>query len=166
MSDTHTRPARPVGVDRTGDPLLTLDDGALTAVVEIVYHGIRLTGVLDAPIGRALIDRRHHPRPGDFVVILDSIPGRGPTADAIDRLRKGWGYLVARRNEPFYTDTQWADVADQYDGKPCPTERIFYVQYGPNPGDVCRWENAEAYAVPHDWAAADEISDDAKRFLP
>lgn len=40
-------------------------------------------------------------------------------------------------------------------GKPCPTERIFYIQYGPNPDDVCRWENAQCRVI-----ATAEISDE------
>lgn len=154
---------RPRGVDRTGDPMLTLDGDALDVIMMIVYSGYRLTGYAQAPIAKALDDRRQNPHPGDLVMVPDSMSRRATCDDR----RHGWGYLLAVRHEPMFTDEDWLRIVTEEDPEygPRPIEKVFYIQYGPNPQDVCRWENASVMAVPHTQQIADEIQADAARFL-
>jgi hypothetical protein len=152
MSADRTGYPRPPGTDRTGDPLLTMTDESRTAVMMIVHLGWRLTGYAQSPSGRALADRRHHPRPGDLVLVPDAIRRIDPGEAGY-----GWGYLIEERQEPVYDDATWERIQYQFDGGPTPTERIFYVQYGPNPQDVYRWENVSCMTVPHNRAIAAEI---------
>lgn len=168
MTGVRTGHTRPAGVDRTGDPILgrMMDPAVLAAVMNIVWYSHYLTGYNASPIGKALADRHHHPRVGDLVMVPDAMRVRGETVEErADTRAKGWGYFLGEFREPVYDDATWARVADQYDGEPNPTERVFYVQYGPDPADVCRWENASVVAVPHNHEIAAQVQDDARRYL-
>lgn len=163
MKDERAGFPRPTGTDRTGDPLLTLTPDQMKIIMMIVWSGYRLVGYAQAPIAKALDDRRQHPHPGDLVLVPDAMSRR---ADC-ERHGYGWGYLLETRTEPVFTDAEWQRILTEEDpgyGER-PTERIFYIQYGPKPGDVVRWENASVMAVPHTQEIADQIQADAARFL-
>lgn len=89
-----------------------------------------------APVVEEMWRRMKNPRPGDVVFAHDIIH----SADSEKRCL-GFGVLLAKRREPF------PDWDDEEDG-PNSGELIWYVQYGPTPEDVCRWENAEFFALP------------------
>jgi hypothetical protein len=140
---------RPTGTDRSDDPLMNLDpvtEPFKTALMRGQWYLTYVTGYAQAPIARQWSERMYHPRPGDLVYVIDRILG-GPRDQGADTRVKSFGYYLCARHEPMYDPEAWAEVADQYEGKPCPTEKVFYLQYGPNPDDVCRWENAECRVI-------------------
>lgn len=136
------------GTDRTGDPLLSLDEACLPIRVLVMssqWYATYLFGMAGAPIGINWQRRYREPRPGDLCFATDH--AINPRADA-DTLLKSFGYFLGEQREPIYDDETWAKVQDQYDDrKDCPTERVFYIQYGPKPDDVCRWEDAQCQVI-------------------
>jgi hypothetical protein len=147
----------PPGVDRD-EPWLALTDEAietrlwLRAFSESLYH-VALTAARPtaAPAVNTFWGRMSDPHPGDLVLEV-STPGIVP--ERLDGLTKGLGFLVDVREEYVHTHDEWAECADQYRGQERPTERIWYVQYGPSADDVCRWENCRFVALP---TVADEF---------
>lgn len=157
--------------DRSDDPLMIGDQATVDMLVQVAYNAWRQMGSTHnaAPCAQAPADRIIHPQPDDPVYVPDSI--RRSATD--DTRRKGVGYLVVERTEWFHTDEDWPAVGEGEDpdhkwaspfgewtdGEPLawnplthpkrPTERVFYVQYGPEPVDICRWENASCYAMPY-----------------
>jgi hypothetical protein len=136
----------PLGTDRHGDPLVSLDPALARlreAIAETQHAYWRLTGLLSAPIGAKWSKRRCEPRTGDLVYVVDALRHPDP-----DTRQKGFGYLVVAREEEMYDDETWERIKNQFrDDGPPPREPIFYVQYGPDPEDVCRWSNASCFAV-------------------
>lgn len=118
---------RPVGVYRGDDPLvdLALPIAVRDAIAQAAYQSWRQAGYMTAPCGRRFSDRIHHPRPGDLVYVPDSFRRDEDTR------RKGFGYLIAVRNEPVVGE-------------------VFYIQYGQSADDVCEWGNARLMVVPTD----------------
>lgn len=136
------------GIDRTDDPLLSLDESFLpfrVLVMSSQWYATYLFGMAGAPIGIDWQRRYREPKPGELCFATDwAINSR---ADA-DTLMKSFGYFLGEQQEPIYDDETWAKVQDQYgDRKDCPTERVFYIQYGPKPDDVCRWEDARCQVI-------------------
>lgn len=138
------------GVDRAGDPLVSLDDTALLVVDALgtmAMHLRRATLGRVHPTGEAIRDRLTTPQPGDLVVVSDSIGDRDP-----DTRRRGLGYLLEHRAEWWTSDEEWARAirdGEVYLTDPRMVERdAWYVQYGPAPVDVCRWVNCEVLALP------------------
>jgi hypothetical protein len=146
------------GVDRTGSYLLSLDDeaiahrDALIAMADLLRSACMVGS--PAPIVEHMSRRLSSPQVGDLVV-EDS--ARMRTADTERRI-KGFGYLVARRREWGSTDEQWdeykrAEAEGPYPHEVGEHERMvepdaWYIQYGPNPADVCRWENCGFTVLP------------------
>lgn len=150
--------------DRSGDPLLIGDQGTVDMLVRVAYNAWRQMGSTQnaAPCAQALSDRIVHPQPGDPVYVPDSF------RHDEDGRRKGVGYLIVERTEWRHSDEDWLNRADDEGttafqawtyGEPLvwnplthpkrPKVDVFYVQYGPNPVDVCRWENASCNALPY-----------------
>jgi len=155
---------RPQGTDRADDPVLTMTGEQRSVFIEAVYYGWSLTGYGQAPIGRALAERRHDPRPGDLVVIPDALSRRATSTDDKSTQLMGLGYLVEGRYEPAVTEEIWAEYGESDWGGECPREKAWYVQYGPNPEDVCRWENASCQAVPRGGEFAKEVEGAASSY--
>ncbi|GAA0583122.1 hypothetical protein GCM10010172_80190 [Paractinoplanes ferrugineus] len=154
----HNIPARP------GDPLLVGDQAVVDVIVKVAYNACRQMGSTHnaAPCAQALSERIYHPKPGDPVYVPDSL------RQDEDGRRKGVGYLVVARTEWWHSDEDWLApnpddpwgssfaqwtldeplVWDPLTHPKRPKEDVFYVQYGPDPGDICRWENASCYALP------------------
>lgn len=96
-----------------------------------------------SPAVREQHSRMRSPRTGDRVVVLDATYGAQP-----ERLAKAVGYLVGRRDEWTETDEEWeASIADEFDDQERFAEPAWYVQYGPNAGDVCRWTNCNVVSI-------------------
>lgn len=149
------------GTDRSGDPLLSLaatDIATRDAIITLTYHLQRATFVghpalqratLDghpAPIVQRMFDRMRAPQPGDLVVELSVLHRSDP-----ETRMHGLGYLVEKRDEWATTDDVWErDVAESPwlvdEGRAADT--AWYVQYGPDPADVCRWTNCDFLMVP------------------
>jgi hypothetical protein len=90
------------------------------------------------------------PQPGDWVVETTVVMSRRASDD--DRL-KGFGVLLARRWEYASTDADWAAaMADEHpdlrSDENRPRQDSWYVQYGPQPEDVCRWGNCDFVMAP------------------
>lgn len=142
-----------VGLDRSGSYLLSLDEQARQhreALIELADHLFTAICVGNqAPVVERMYNRITQPVVGDLVVETSR---RGRRADDEARLM-ALGYLVEHRYEWWETDEEWnAHLAD--DGGLTDEDRTideaWYVQYGPNPDDVCRWTNANFRAVPVD----------------
>jgi hypothetical protein len=107
----------------------------------------------NTPACADLHQRLTHPTVGDPVIVLDARHAwvRDHTADAVWR---GVGYLVARRAEWWTSDEEWERAirdGEVFEDEPRMVERdACYVQYGPDPADVCRWVNCDVAAVPVD----------------
>lgn len=173
--------------DRSGDPLMVGKQSTIDMLARVAYNAWRQMGSTHnaAPCAQALSDRIMHPRPGDPVYVPDSF-GRHRDEDT---RRKGVGYLVVERVEWYHSDEAWlsseegedldhpwsSPFGEWTDGEPLvwnplthpkrPTEKVFYVQYGPNPGDICRWENASCYAIPYGDEMMGQIDEAARRIV-
>lgn len=133
------------GTNREGDPLMTVEGSLVATDMMRLLHQAVLVGQ-QAPIVREMYDRMYAPQIGDPVVVLDAIYRRDD-----DTKNKGVGYLIADREDWAQTDEQWqAELAEDPSlaegGRH--KERAWYVQYGPEPVDVCRWSNCTVLAIP------------------
>lgn len=139
------------GVERTEDDLLNLDDKAVARRLLMIGTAKALrTATLvgnPAPVVAEMWARMQNPRPGDLVM-ESGTPFRKNDPDA---QIKGFGILLAHRDEWASTDEEWAAVCAE-DEDVNPEERFhdhaWYVQYGPAAEDVCRWTNCEFIAIP------------------
>lgn len=151
---TYPQPREGIaGTIRDQDDLLALDDAALarrTIMANLVYHLQDAVLVGDpAPKVADLWNRMKNPQVGDLVVETSAnLRWSDPERSAM-----GFGILLAHRDEWAQTDDEWASQEnspglDEF-GQPRPVERrVYYVQYGPQPDDVCRWTNCDFIAVP------------------
>jgi hypothetical protein len=71
----------------------------------------------------------------------------------VERRTMGFGILIAHREEWAQTDEEYQQSIDAgevgADDKRW-RDSAWYVQYGPQPDDVCRWVNCSFIAVPID----------------
>jgi hypothetical protein len=157
------------GTLRDQDDLLSLDGKALPrrmmhAALAKCLHRATLVGN-PAPVVAAMYERITHPEPGDLVVETSRLGSGHLEVEA-------FGILVAHRREWWETDEEWAAQVKQEradhesflagpyaqpgdaDEPWAPSERLtddaWYVQYGPQPADVCRWVNCEFIVIPTD----------------
>lgn len=140
--------------------LLSLDDAALPArnlLVIVAHHlaGACLVGN-PAPMVAGLSERIRNPQLGDLVYETSTLFRREhPGGNA-------FGYLVEHRREWWSTDQDWAQelVDDPSIGdEPRPVDTAWYVQYGPDPADICRWVNCEFHAIPDELRWVTEAPD-------
>jgi len=71
------------------------------------------------------------------------------------------GYFLAEREEWAQTDESWGsfkagevEAGYEVSEEDRITDKASYIQYGPNPEDVCRWTNCRVWAIPgpgEDW---------------
>jgi hypothetical protein len=149
MEQVYAQPHEGItGTERAGDPLLT-EDGSMVAteLMGMLYSAVLVGN--PAPKVQEMYDRINKPSPGDAVVVFDAIYSRNA-----DNKHKGTGYLIGVRAEWGNTDAEWErDRAedDSLTGADRWVEReAWYVQYGPEPADVCRWSNCRVLAIPRD----------------
>lgn len=151
------------GTDRTGDDLLSLDERAIAhrdALIRMAKHLNQATMVgHPAPIVERIRKRITTPEPGDLVVEVSALYRR----ELDDRI-KALGYLVERRTEWATTHEAWNQemleegVQARLNGEtemPAwladrPRDTAWYVQYGPDPVDICRWTNCDFLVLPVD----------------
>jgi hypothetical protein len=157
------------GTDLSGHWLLSLDERAILhreALIAMAHHLHTATLVgSPAPVVRRMSDRLHQPGPGDLAVTIEVLHGR-PDPDS--RLR-GFGIYLGGRKEWCESDAEWAawcaaerdSILRDYSGTEADeliamtvgednrtADTVFYLQYGPDPGDICRWHNSEAIVLP------------------
>lgn len=137
----------PQGTTRDDD-LLSLEPQAVThrnALITMSRHLTTATLVgHPAPIVSRMYARLRDPRPGDLVVEMSA-----ELRDARHRI-SALGILLERRVEWYDTDERWAEIiADDPDGwDERRTDTAWYIQYGPDAGDVVRWTNCSFEVVP------------------
>lgn len=139
------------GVDRTGNDFLSLDESGvyhrdvLMALARHFYAAIRVGD--PAPVVQRMYVDVVNPKVGDLVVEN----AKGFYAKDLDTRIKALGFLVERRREWWQTDEEYQKALDAGEMDPDderPTDEAWYVQYGPNPGDICRWANCNFIAIP------------------
>jgi hypothetical protein len=135
-----------IGTDRGDDDLLSLDMRAVAhrdALIAVVQHLWTATMVGNpAPVVERMSARMRSPQPGDLVIE----PAMSRPRRDLDTRIKALGYLIEKRTEWWNTDEEW-EVEEGY-GDERPTDEAWYVQYGPDPADVCRWVNCKFITVP------------------
>ena len=150
------------GTDLTGHWLLSLDERAVAHRDTLLAMALHLrTATLvgsPAPVVQRMSERMRNPVPGDLACSAEAMH-RGPRAD-LDYRTKGLGILLARRREWAETHAEWTHACLLNRWDPLTEERItddaYYLQYGPEPGDVCRWHNSAPVGLltqPWSWAA-------------
>jgi hypothetical protein len=138
-----------VGIVREDD-LLSLDAAAVAHRDALISMAQLLSSAClvghPAPIVERMGERIRKPQAGDLVIEVSAMRSRDP-----DKRITGFGILLEHRAEWWQTDEEYAaQVAED----PADDERLidhaWYVQYGPSPGDVCRWTNCEFVVIPTD----------------
>lgn len=138
---------------RHGDLLVSLEEEHQAAREAFIAAGMHLHDAVfipHSPRQKALLARITSPEPGDYVFIRDML--RRPDRSWY----RNTGYLLCHRREYSHTQKVWREEGHEWGDQPRPTEMATYIQYGPNPEDVVRWENADPpHAIPtrieQDW---------------
>jgi hypothetical protein len=139
------------GSDRTGNDFLSTDQRAIfhrditIALARHLYTALRVGD--PAPVVQRMYLRITAPQIGDLVVET----AKGFYSSDSDTRMKAFGFLVERRREWWHTDEEYAELIadgglDAAD--PRPVDEAWYLQYGPAPGDICRWVSCSFIAVP------------------
>lgn len=144
------------GVKRTRDDLLSLDPAALRRRVIILdiarsLWQATLRGAHNE-YGRSAYERMSKPRMGDLVVETmgmahPSKADRDGSALAIH----SFGIMLGERTEWACTNEKWQEYVEEdsdLTDDDRATDTAIYVQYGPEPEDVCRWVNCSIIALP------------------
>lgn len=128
------------GMTGTPRPDLSLtDDITLTRdSIRAIAKALTTTCLVGhrAPAVTELWERISHPQIGDLVV------------ETTSRSPMGVGYYLGSREEWMITRDEDAANQAEYGDEPRTTDTYHYVQYGPNPQDVCRWYNCSFTAIP------------------
>lgn len=138
-----------IGSDRTGDPLVSLQDEHLpvrSALIAVTRNLSTATlGGNPSPVVERMGERIRTPRAGDLVMERTTAFMRRPG------WHRGFGYLVERRREWWHTNKEWAQelAEDGYtEHEPRPTDDAWYIQFGPAAVDICRWTDCSFLVVP------------------
>lgn len=148
------------GIHRTRDDLLSLEGPALRRRVVMMTMANDLwkaaRGNARDDHGRDAYKRMSEPRVGDLVIESGSM--RNPGADSISRESRfvhGFGILLGEREEWSCSHEEWAEFVaeEKAEGQIMTladrlTVMSTYVQYGPSPADVVRWQNCSFIALP------------------
>lgn len=140
-----------IGNDRPQDDLLEMNDRALlrrslmlnlaSAFLDSVVPGSSAMG------NQELYSRMSTPRIGDLV--MENTTAQNREADLKTRAM-AFGILLDHRREWAHTDAQWVQYCTENpDTEPedRPSCAAWYIQYGPNAKDVCRWHNCAFWTV-------------------
>jgi hypothetical protein len=140
------------GTLRDQDDLLSLEESAL-AVRRLIagVAGVLMKTTLvgqPAPIVARIYERMRGPQPGDLVLETSTMYRQS------EDWYKGCGILLEHRIEWWETDDQFRQYCLENDENPATAERLtdhaWYIQYGPQPDDVCRWVNCDFVTIPTD----------------
>lgn len=135
------------------DGLLSLDMRAVPgreAVAALAKHLMTACMVgRPAPIVAAMGQRLRTPAPGDLVIER----GRGMSRRSdLDTRIKALGYLIEHRDEWYDSAADWRafelEDPDNATEDNRSRDHAWYIQYGPDPADVCRWTNCDFLMVP------------------
>jgi hypothetical protein len=138
------------GKDRYDDLILDTTDAALPMRKTIMFLTENLYREALGP--RARYELMMNPEPGELVVVTDHLARLYYRDDVSpDIVIRSLGYLVEHREEWWDIDEEWQKLlaAGEYgaDDKR-PTDKPYYVQYGPDAKDICRWTNCQVLRVP------------------
>lgn len=153
------------GVTRTRDDLLSLEDAAIARRMIVMDLAEELFKVsLAAPVRPwngepSLFDRISKPKIGDLVIERTSAFIREP-----GHRSRGFGILLGKRIEWACTKAEWAERCEEQAAsyrehgneemalevlaEERLTDHAWYIQYGSDAGDICRWTNCMFYTVP------------------
>ena len=138
------------GHDRSGDPILDTSEAALPMRKTIMFLADNLYRESLGP--RARYELMMNPEPGELVVVTDHLARLFYRGDVpSDTVLHSLGYLVEHREEWWDADEEWARQirdGEVYADEKRPTDKPYYVQYGPNAADICRWVNCQVLRVP------------------
>jgi hypothetical protein len=156
------------GVLRDQDDLLSLEPQALARrqiiiAIAFAFHDIA-SCAQKAPKAERIGERfgRLHgdgPEIGDLVIEATTLYGnklrRSEDTEDFDRANMGFGILVAHRWEWWETHEEYDAMRarqepEDLDYEYRATDHAWYIQYGPQPGDICRWTNCSFMALPTD----------------
>jgi len=148
---TYPQPYEGVkGTDRSEDYLLSLDPKALSvrAVIMALAKHLGDATLVGNPAPRVarMRERMTAPQIGDLVVEESkALHSRDEIVKA-----QGFGILLAVRDEWCVRDEDWEKEKTEYDlrDEDRAHDRGWYVQYGCDPGDVCRWTDCSFMVVP------------------
>lgn len=151
------------GTQLTGDlaAILSLEEETMPARRALIIMSMHLQSATlvgnPAPTVARMYNRIKHPILGD--VVVESTSGQYAAQHRRGDWYRALGVLLAQRKEWASTDDEWAaEVAeDPYLGDQRTGDTYTYVQYGPDPGDICRWTNCSFDMVPltdikQDWS--------------
>lgn len=153
------------GVTRTRDDLLSLEGPAIARrmiVMDIAESLFKasLAGPVRPLSGEpSLFDQVSKPQIGDLVIERTTAFIRDPAQRA-----RGFGILLGRRIEWACTKEQWTERCEE-EAAACRehgdeegalaalaeerlTDHAWYIQYGSDAADICRWTNCMFYRVP------------------
>lgn len=165
MEPTYLQPREGItGTLRDQDDLLSLDELAIPrrmimcAMAKCLQRATMVGN--PAPVVARMDERMRNPQAGDLVVETSRLGRNRMDVET-------FGILLGRRDEWWQTDEEWAarlagerEAHDEmrtrwpdlgeFEPDKRMTDDAWYVQYGPQPGDVCRWVNCEFMAIPTD----------------
>lgn len=138
------------GIDRSDSDLLSLDPQATahrTALQAMAQYMSRVARLGNrSEVAQQMQQRIENPRPGDLVAEISV-----PITSRVPARPNALGYLIEQRREWGEYDTEWeqekADDGTLDDGDRT-TDTAWYIQYGPQATDVCRWTNCEFVVIP------------------
>lgn len=140
--------------------LLCLGDEAQahrSLIVSTTHLVLNACLAIDPTPNQQQIDHRlRNPRVGDLVFEESSFWRSYRKGDPLEGSTwcKGFGFLIEDRVEWWNTDADWEQELAEGEYGPAetvrPTDHAWYVQFGPEPDDVCRWVNCSIVAIPID----------------
>lgn len=168
---TYPQPREGITGTNRDDDLLSLEDAAVPRRLMMGGMAKCLRDAVlvgnPAPSVARMWARMKDPQPGDLVIETSTFY----RSDEYDRI-KAMGILITHRTEWWQTDEEWATWVEEeraayeeflrgpysqpgdgpFDPSTCErlTDHAWYVQYGPQAGDICRWVNCEFIMIPTD----------------
>lgn len=132
------------GSERDGSDLLSLEEEAMPrrrvmVMMALAQYSATQVGS-PAPKVAQMGRRMRSPQPGDLVVEVTR--AHGPLSE-----HRGFGILLAARKEWVQSDGEWAALPAGQREEGRSVGEAWYIQYGPEPGDVARWTDAQVVAV-------------------
>lgn len=142
-----------VGLNRPDDLLLNTSTSALDMRKTVMFLTYNLHRALYRGPRYQNAAGMEEPSVGDLVVVTDYLPQMDHASERapMERILHSLGYLVDYRLEWWHTDEEWQQLLNDGDYEPDedrPTDWGYYVQYGRDPKDICRWVDCGILRVP------------------
>jgi hypothetical protein len=170
-SSDYRQPHEGITGTSRDDDLLSLEEPALPRrlLMAGMAHCLRDAVLVGNPAPRVarMWERMQNPVTGDLVVETSTFYCLEP-----DSRIKAMGILIAHRTEFDQTDAEWTTEIEEertayedflrssysqpgdgpFDPSQCErrTDHAWYIQYGPQAADICRWVNCSFLMIPSD----------------